>query len=218
VTGPSQYSMDFGVTEAYSATDFLVAPCNATAHGWLTRWPDWPSFGLALCGPEGCGKTHLVHIFREHSAGVVVAGPALTKDAVPDLERFAAVVVDDADRCRDETALFHLHNLVRESGHSLLLTGIDPPARWPLDLADLRSRLAALTVATVEPPDDALLHAVLLKLFADRQIRVAPDIPAYLVPRMERSFAAARALVDAIDRHALSLGRAVTVPLVREVL
>jgi chromosomal replication initiation ATPase DnaA len=111
-----------------------------------------------------------------------------------------------------------LFNLLREGGGHLLLTGRSPPARWPLALADLRSRLAALPVVALAPPDDAGLAAVIVKLFADRQLRVEPDVVRFLVERLDRSFAAAAAAVAALDRAALAHGRAVTVPLVRAVL
>jgi chromosomal replication initiation ATPase DnaA len=99
-----------------------------------------------------------------------------------------------------------------------LLTGRTPPARWPLALPDLRSRLAALPVAALAPPDDAVLEAVIVKLFADRQLRVEPDVVRFLANRIDRSFAAVAEAVAALDRAALAHGRAVTVPLVRSVL
>ena len=120
----------------------------------------------------------------------------------------AALVVEDADRLRDlgrsrslaEEALFHLCNHLAAGGGSLMATGRLAPARWQIALADLASRLRAAPVARLEAPDDALLAAVLVKLFADRQIAVAPDLIRYLLARMERSFAAAEALVAALDR------------------
>jgi len=112
----------------------------------------------------------------------------------------------------------HLYNNIVEAGGSLLLTGRTPPARWPLALADLRSRLRALPAVAVLPPDDALLAALLVKLFADRQLRVATDLVHYLVGRLERSPDAARRAVAALDAGALAKGREITVPLAREVL
>jgi chromosomal replication initiation ATPase DnaA len=72
--------------------------------------------------------------------------------------------------------------------------------------------------ATIEPPDDGLLRAVLVKLFIDRQLVVDTAVIDALVLRMERSFAAARAVVDRLDRLALERGRRVTRPLVQEAL
>lgn len=218
MAGLTQIPLDFGHVPAFSEADFLVAESNAEAHGWVMRWPNWPGFALALCGPEGCGKSHLAHVFRDRSGGVLIAAGALAVEDVPTLADRPSVVVEDAERGVDETALFHLYNLVRERRGFLLLTGRSAPARWALSLPDLRSRLATVPVAAVRPPDDGLLEALLLKLFADRQLRIGPDVLSFLLPRMERTFAGARALVEAIDVAALSRQRPVTVPLVREVL
>jgi len=128
------------------------------------------------------------------------------------------VVVEDADRGVDEAAMFHLYNLLRETGRTLLVTGREAPARWGLRLPDLRSRLSSIPAVGILAPDDGLLQSLLLKLFADRQLRVGPDVLAYVLLRMERSFDAARALVAAIDAAALARQRPVTVPLVREVM
>jgi chromosomal replication initiation ATPase DnaA len=73
-------------------------------------------------------------------------------------------------------------------------------------------------VASISPPDDLLLAAVLVKHFADRQVRVAPGVIGFLVRRMERSFAAAGALAERLDRFALGAGRPITVALARRVL
>ena len=129
--------------------------------------------------------------------------------------------VEDADRIRPadrgaaEEALFHLCNRLAAGG-SLLVTGREPPARWAIALPDLASRLGATAVARLDPPDDALLAAVLVKLFADRQLTVAPDLIRLLLGRMERSFAAAEAMVAALDRAGLARHRPVTARLASE--
>jgi len=186
--------------------------------GWIGRWPDWPAFALALSGPAASGKSHLAHIFAEKSGSVVAPADMLTPDTIPDIADGRGVVVEDADRGVDETALFHLYNLQKEQGKPLLLTGREPPNRWRVKLPDLRSRLATLPVAEIGSPDDMLLEALLVKLFSDRQLRIGPDVVTYVLPRIDRSFAAVRELVDKLDKAALEGGRAVTVPLVRTVL
>ena len=213
-----QLTLDLSRPPAYSAADFLPAPCNEVAMSWIERWPDWPGFALALSGPPASGKSHLAKIFAEKSASVVVPAAELTPDNIPDIAGDHGVVAEDADRGVDETALFHLYNLQKEQGRPLLLTGREPPNRWRIALPDLRSRLATLPVAEIGSPDDFLLEALLVKLFADRQLRIGPDVIAYVLPRMDRSFAAAHDLVEKLDEAALEGGRAVTVPLVRAVL
>jgi len=216
---PSQLALDLPHRTAMDATDFLVAPCNRTAVALLDRWPAWPGPALVLHGPEGCGKTHLTHVWRRRSGAVEIDRQALTVDALPDLLGTArAAVVEDTDRGFDERALLHLHNLLAQDGGHLLLTGRAAPAAWGVALPDLASRLGAALTASVGAPDDALIGAVLIKHLNDRQLSVEPAVVTFLLARMERSFAAARALVAALDAAALSARRNITVPLAREVL
>lgn len=134
------------------------------------------------------------------------------------LESHGAFVVDDADRGIDERALFHLYNGLFERRGHLLLTGGLPPARWSVVLPDLRSRLNAVPVVEIGPPDDALLEAVLVKLFADRQLRVSAEVIGFLSLRLERSLAAAAEAVAFLDAAALEARRNITVPFAREAL
>ena len=212
-----QLVFEFPHRPAFGAEDFLVAPSNAAAVAWLDRWPGWPSSAAVLHGPRGCGKTHLAHVFEARSGAVLRAAAALTPDDVPELAAHAAAVVDDAEQAAEQP-LLHLVNLVAEHGGHLLLTAQSPPARWTTALPDLRSRLLAMPAVAVLPPDDALIGAVLVKLFADRQLVVGEDVIVFLLHHMERSFAAARRIVAALDRAALAAQRRVTVNLARRVL
>ena len=220
MTGPPrQLAFDLGARPAFGRADFLVAPCNEAAVAWLDRWPDWPGPALVVHGPPGSGKSHLAQVWRARSGAGTVAAAALAVNA-PDAWREApALVVEDVDRGPlDERALLHRYNRAQERGGHLLLTAGAPPGRWRLALPDLASRLRLAPAAALGMPDDALLGALVVKLFADRQMTVAPEVPAYLVPRIERRFDALAALVDALDRAALAENRPVTVPLARAVL
>jgi len=214
----AQLPLDLAHRPALGRDDFLVAPANAEAVAWLDRWPDWPAPALVLTGPAGSGKTHLAQVFAARSGAVVLLPENLATARLPELVGAApAAIVEEAAHA-PEAALFHLYNLLAERGGHLLLPAREPPARWGIALADLRSRLLAAPVAALQPPDDILLAAILVKLFADRQLAVGAEVLAYLVPRLERSFDAAARIVAALDRAALAAHRPVTVPLAREVL
>ena len=220
----AQLALDLGHRAAFGREDFLVAPANELAVAWIDRWPDWPGPVLALHGPAGCGKSHLARVWQGASGAVALDPARLTTAGLDDrLGASRAAILDGADSFLDgtrarEEALFHLHNMMAERRGHLLLSGRIPPARWPVGLADLRSRLAAAQAVGLGAPDDALIEGVLVKLFADRQLRVGPEVVRFLVARMERSFAAARALVAALDGTALEFRREITVPLARRVL
>jgi chromosomal replication initiation ATPase DnaA len=218
----AQLPLDLGHRPALGWDDFLVAPSNQAAVSWLDRWPRWPGHALSLFGPAGSGKTHLAHVFQARSQAIFIGPEELGGDRMRSLlGRSRAAIVDNAERVllleRGE-GLFHLYNLLAEQGGHLLLVSREPPARWGIALADLRSRLLAAPTAELAAPDDALLASVLIKLFADRQLSVSEDVIAYLLPRLERSFAAARGVVEALDREALAAHRRVTIHLARLVL
>src|SRR5262249_17386434 len=160
---------------------FLVSDSNRAAFELIERWPDWPARAVVLHGSAGCGKTHLAHLWCARSSALLVQGAGLAR--LEDLP--ISVAVDDADRT-DERLLVHLYNLALEPGGSLVWTMQGPPARLTIDLADLGSRLRSLPIVGIAPPDDELLKAVLAKHFADRQLRVAPEVLVYLVARIER--------------------------------
>jgi len=224
MSGTAQLPLDLGHRPALGREDFLLAPCNEVAVAWIDRWPEWPATALALHGPPACGKTHLCHVWRALSGAVDIDPEALSAAEPPALlGTAAAVALEDADTALAagrlaEERLLHLYNLVGERGGRMLLTGQTPPARWPVELPDLRSRLRAATAVALAPPDDALIEAVLVKLFADRQLRADAGVVHFLASRMERSFAAARSIVAAMDSAALAGRREITVPLARRVL
>ena len=214
-----QLPLDLGHRPALGREDFLVSGCNALAVEWLDRWPDWPAPGAVLVGPSACGKSHLLAAFAASAPARLVSARALTSEDLPHLvEDTRIVLVDDVSAQADPALLFHLFNLCRQHAVHMIFAARMPVAQLGLTLADLSSRLATLPHLQIGAPDDALLTAVMAKLFADRQLAVGPDVLSWAVGRMERSFEAARALVDALDRASLAQSRAITIPLARQVL
>lgn len=219
---PKQLAFDLEHRPALGEEDFLVTECNADAIAWIDRYPDWPAPVLVLSGCAGAGKTHLARVFMAKSGAEEFRAETLRHDSVPHLPDAEAVVIEDCDRAMGdaaaEEALFHLYNQAKADNRFLLLTARTPAARWPIDLPDLASRLRAAPSAEIAGPDDALLTALLVKLFSDRQIGIEQAVLEYVVPRIERSFQAAQAFVAAADKAALEGKRRITVPLAREVL
>lgn len=216
-----QLAFDLPAREAFRREDFFISPVNAVALAAVDGWRNWPGGKMLLVGPAGSGKTHLARLWAADAGAAVIAGADLSQADLPALSAHGAVAVEDAEAVAGdagaEAAFFHLHNLVVQAGH-LLVTATTPPRDWGLGLPDLASRLQAAPLTRLDAPDDALLSAVLIKLFADRQIAVAPTLIPYLVMRMERSFAAARALVAALDARALAEGRPITRQLAAEMM
>lgn len=216
-----QLTFDLGRSDTQTRADFFVSTSNAAAMAALDDWAGWPQGKMVLVGRSGAGKSHLARIWAAEAGAARIGGADLAGADLPALAEGGRVVVDDADLVAGdpaaERALFHLHNLLEGSGR-LLLTAKEAPAAWGIALPDLASRLEAAGVARLEPADDALLSAVLVKLFADRQIAVTPALISYLAARIDRSVAEAGRLVERLDQAALAAGRPVTRALAAEIL
>ncbi|WP_415183420.1 chromosomal replication initiator DnaA [Phaeovulum sp.] len=217
-----QLTFDLPLRAAQGREDFFIAPSNALALATLDAPETWPLGKLVLIGPEGAGKSHLAQIWADTHGASLVRAAELRADTAPQLASARAVVVEDAHQIgglpQAEAALFHLHNLLGADAGLLLVTAQTPPRDWALSLPDLSSRMQAAATVRLDPPDDALLAAVLVKLFADRQIAVTPTLIPWLVTRIDRSFATARQIVAALDAKALQKGAPVTRVLAAEVL
>ena len=208
---PMQLALALDHAESHAREDFLEGPSNAAALSLIERWPDWPSRTVLLRGPEGAGKSHLAAIWARQTGARMLAPRMLEGSEVPIALATGALVLDSlAEGGFDEAALFHLLNLAREERAYLLITARTAPVTWRIGLPDLASRLRALPVVALQAPDDALLRAVMVKLFADRQLAVDESLVSFLSNRIERSFAAAREAVRKLDQEALRLKRPVT--------
>lgn len=216
---PRQLALSLPHREHLARDDFLEGAANAAALAMIERWPDWPGPFLFVVGPKGAGKTHLAAIWAEFSGARTISARALSVAAVPGALATGALVVEDVEPGNfDPAALFHLLNLAREEGAFVLLTAHGPPAAWTVELRDLASRLRAIPTVELADPDDALLRALIVKLCADRQLRVDEATVGYLAGRIERSFSAARDVVERLDEASLRLRRPATRALAAEIL
>ncbi len=208
---------------ASTRDDFLITGANRGALAMLDAPERWPQGRLLLIGGPGSGKSHLAGFWADEHGAQIVQGWTLSPAHIDDLiPQGGAVVVEDGHEIganpAAEQGLFHLWNLTGARQGLLLITAQTPPRDWDIRLPDLRSRLDTAAQSVLPPPDEALLPAVLVKLFADRQIQVAPEVVDWLALRMDRDLDLARRLVAAMDRESLADRRAITRRLAAELL
>lgn len=214
-----QLVLDLPHRPAMGADDFLVSSCNERAIELIDRWPAWTDHVHLIEGPAGSGKSHLANVWRLKSDAELLDPARIDIVELSARRTMPCLVLEDMDRSAfDDQAVFHLMNLARERDFDVLFTAGSAPARWDAQLPDLVSRLRAMPVARIGMPDDALLGAVLLKHFSDRQLNVEPQVIKFLATRTVRSMEAVRELAAAIDHAALSKGRKITRNLASEVI
>lgn len=176
--------------------DFLISDANRAAFDHLKRWSVWPVMATLVTGPRKSGRSLLGRLFVRKTGGRLF---------------------DNAED-HDEEAIFHAWNEAQLSRRPLLIVADAPPPVWQVILPDLRSRLAATPHVALGEPDDRLIGDLVVKLLGDRGIAVPPELPAYIVPRIERSYVAVLQAVAALDRAALSHHRRMTVAMARRAL
>ena len=218
-SAPRQLALALRHSESFAREDFLSGACNAAALTLIEAWPQWPGNIVIVTGPEGCGKSHLAAIWANLAGGRTIAARALDRLTVPGALATGALVIEDlVPQGFDEQALFHLLNLAREEDAFVLMSARTAPAGWTFAIPDLVSRVRATPQIALSAPDDVLLRAVLVKSFTDRQIAVDESLIVYLSRRIERSFAAVRAIVARLDEEAMRRKRPLTRALAAEVL
>jgi len=230
-----QIPLEIGHDIAMGRDDFLISQGslisrgNAEAVAWIDKWPNWSSSALVIYGPESCGKTHLLHVWKERVEEeaqidvLLIQARELTRKFIESIiDEIQYIAVDDIEKAFGnpdlEQNLFHLYNILKERQGYLLLSSSQKQVDWDIGLADLSSRLRSVTAVEICPPEEDLLMAVLVKLFSDRQIRINHDVVAFVITRVPRSFALINDIVDKVDKAALSMKRPVSVPLVRDVM
>ena len=189
-----QLPLPLSLPTVFSADNFFVSECNKAAYETVLDAKNWQGHALYLHGKKGSGKSHLSALFS------------------------LGMVLENIETYPDETELFYIFNRCKENGEKLLITSSLLPQELPFILPDLTSRLRSCQLASINAPDDAVLSAVMRKQFADRQLLVDEAVITYLIPRIERSFAGVKNLVETLDANALAEQRNITTVFAKRVL
>lgn len=176
-----------------------------------------------IWGASGSGRTHLLHAVLAQVEAAGVRASYLDCAIDTRLSIFAdeldAVALDNVQRLEEsgQIALFNLYNAFLESGRAFIAAGDAPPMKLGLR-ADVTTRLGWGTVYEVHGLTDAEKAEALAERAAARGFALQPDVGRYLLTHAQRDMPTLLAILDALDRYSLETKRAVTVPLVRELL
>lgn len=210
-----QIVLDLPTTPPKMTRDnYVVAASNEKALSMMTAWVGSAEPLLAICGPQGAGKTHLGCILSES----IDADFRRAEGADPELAGARLTVLDDVDQLPAPAALLAFVFEAINGGRRLVLIGRGEPRDWAAGQRDLETRLNAAMRIDLTEPDEALLRAVMAKLFRDRQLRVGEAIADYAAPRIRKTFAAASAFVAALDAASFEGGEPIGLRLARAVI
>ena len=211
-----QIPIEMPFSQTQERDNFIVGDCNSLALATIDQWPTWQGEyrALNIVGPRGAGKSHLAEIWRskvEKSQKLYELKPGQF------LPESIFYVLDNLNSNSDwdEEELFHCFNHCKNDEGGLLILSRKPVGQMKWQLPDLRSRMRAVNVINIQPPDDALLYALLEKYFLDRQVIAPSDMLNYIVSRMERSFIGLQKIATAVDRYSIEKQKPLSISLAR---
>lgn len=206
--------------EVGSFSDIDITDSNRAAI-LAIRQPDaWQSNAMCLIGPVQCGLGVIGQLWANEMEATVLSAAMFDTISLSEIEKASLghCVLDLADRVGNETSFLTLLNLVRENDNRILMTARAGPATWVVQKADLKSRLDAVPVAEIYPPDEDMLRLRLQTSCRRRFIKLNDQTLNYLVVRLPRSYAALEDFILRLDEAVEATGRTPNVSLAREVL
>ena len=203
---------------ALGSKDFFVSKANILAFEYIQNWVEWSNRRIIITGAKGSGKTHLSNVWANLADASFIEINSLEFDSTKE----KAIIIENinlaASQSDLEENLLHILNGCSQTGTFVLMTSSVPPSRVGFELPDLLSRLIATEHISINSPDDALLSAVLLKHFNDRQIRISPFLIEFILKRITRSLISISNFVNELDNTSLKLGKGPSKEIVTEVL
>lgn len=220
-----QLILDLLAAPPPSLDNFIVGE-NGAAFDALRNFP--PGRAIYLWGPSGAGRSHLLKALAAGSAAHYFSAQSSSDDmrdlASTEALPLALVAVDDVHLLdeRAQAALFALYNRWRETAASerafaLLVAGDRAPLTMPLR-EDLRTRLGWDLVFRLEQLSDHDRAHALRTQAGERGLQLSPEVIGWILTHYARDMGRLTALIDALDRYSLEKHRAITLPLLKDLL
>ena len=213
-----QLIFDLPCYPAIGTEDFFVSKANSLAFEVVQNWANWNDRRVLITGGKGSGKTHLSHVWANLSGAKFIE----LNNQEQDLSNIKTLIIENIDLIISiptfEEKLFHLLNFAKQLDIYVLMTSSVAASRLGVQLLDLSSRLQATEHFPIYPPDDALLSAVLVKQFSDRQINISPSLIEYILKRITRSLSSVSNFVVSLDNLMMKTKKGPSRAMISEVL
>ena len=199
----NQTLLKFQLEQNFTYDDFFVSKCNYFAFNLIESWPKWEKNVLNIYGEKFSGKSHLSEIFKKKNNAIIIKSDEINNNFFNKIRFHENIILDNLDYISDEKILYSIFNFAEQYNKYLIINSINPIDSIDFTLPDLKSRLKNCIFAQIEKPDDDMIFALVLKHFADRQIKIEKKIIEYITKRIERSYGKIFDFIYKVDQFSL---------------
>ena len=214
----NQLLLDFDIKTNFNDHDYYVSNSNFFAFNLIDKWPNWEKRILNISGEKYSGKTHLANIFKSKSSAFFLNESQINDEAFKKIKLYESIIIDGFSNTIDERLIYSILNLVDQDSKYLLINSVTPLGEIDFELPDLVSRSKNLLHAKIEPPDDDLIFAIILKNFSDRQIKLEKKIIEFIINRIDRSYSKISEFIYKIDEFSLKKKKPINLKTIKEIL
>ena len=214
----NQLLLNFNFKKSFNDHDYYVSDSNYFAFNLIDKWPKWEKRILNIHGEKFSGKTHLSKIFQSKSSAIYLNEKDISNEIFKKIKLYESIIIDEFSNKFEENLIYSIFNLVDQDSKYLLINTETPLSEIKFKLPDLVSRSKNSLQAKIEPPDDELIFALILKNFSDRQIKLEKQIIEFIVNRIERSYSKISEFIYKIDELSLKKKKPINFKTIKEIL
>ena len=218
MSSQDQLLLNFTLNKNYLEQDFYLSSSNRNAYNLIKCWPKWIKRTINIYGEKFSGKSHLSSIFEKKTTCIKIFSPKLSNKTVQNFKIKQALVIEDLDENISENLLYTILNIVEQESKYLLITSLKPLNKFNFKLPDLISRIRNCLTIKLNPPDDDLIYALLIKNLSDRQISIDKKLIEYIIKRIDRSYEKIFIFIHKIDNISLQKGKPINLINIKEAL
>ena len=214
----NQLLLNFNFKKSFNDHDYFVSDSNYFAFNLVDKWPKWEKKILNISGEKFSGKTHLANIFKSKSSALLLNEKDISNEVFKKIKLYESIIIDEFSNRIDENLIYSIFNLVDQDSKYLLINSETPLSELNFKLPDLISRSKNVLLAEINPPDDELIFAIILKNFSDRQIRLEKKIIEFIINRIDRSYSKIYEFIYKIDELSLKKKKPINLKTIKEIL